>query len=313
MTEPSAFQRFTGELRRRHVPQTAAVYLVAAWAAIEFADIVVPNLNGPQWAVTAVIVAAGVGFPVVLILAWIFDWGPEGVHRTEPEPGEGEAGRGGAAGTPAAAPWMAAVGVLVVGIGSALVVAALLANGAGADRAEPVGDRRPAPPPVLVPPDFAGDLDSLRGSVGRDLRDLRGLGRIEDVDMFGGLDTMDLSELVDVALEVAEEAGLSLLIQEPGEWNVGRREPAPLAEGDTLVIRGLARDTAGVVSVTVDGETVARSTEPEEILRFTARITGTGDEGIRTVVFVVRTGDDREIRREYPVTQRPPARPSGAS
>lgn len=54
----SPFQRVISELRRRHVPQTAAVYLAAAWAAIEFADAVVPNLNGPQWVVTAVIVAA---------------------------------------------------------------------------------------------------------------------------------------------------------------------------------------------------------------------------------------------------------------
>lgn len=69
MTQSSPFQRFVHELRRRHVPQTAAVYLVAAWAAIQFADVVVPNLEGlPQWVVTAVIVAAGVGFPVILIM-----------------------------------------------------------------------------------------------------------------------------------------------------------------------------------------------------------------------------------------------------
>ena len=36
----SPFQRFISELRRRHVPQTAAIYLVAAWAAIEFSDVV---------------------------------------------------------------------------------------------------------------------------------------------------------------------------------------------------------------------------------------------------------------------------------
>lgn len=70
MSQSSPFQRFVQELRRRHVPQTAAVYLVSAWAAIQFADAVVPNLEGlPQWVVTAVIVAAGVGFPVILIMA----------------------------------------------------------------------------------------------------------------------------------------------------------------------------------------------------------------------------------------------------
>ncbi|MBW3552517.1 MAG: hypothetical protein KY466_03350 [Gemmatimonadetes bacterium] len=33
MTPTSPFQRFMAELRRRHVPQTVAVYAVAAWVA----------------------------------------------------------------------------------------------------------------------------------------------------------------------------------------------------------------------------------------------------------------------------------------
>lgn len=326
MTDRSGFQNFTGELRRRHVPQTAAVYLVAAWAAIQFADIVVPNLNGPQWAVTAVIVAAGVGFPVVLILAWIFDWGPEGIHRTGPEedPVGAEAGGGGVAGSRSAAPWMAAVAVLAVGIGSALAVAALLMSQddtypANAGAADAGGDadtpRRPGPPPVLVPSDFDGDLDSLRRSTQRDLSNLRGLGRIEDLGLFDGVDTMDLGELVDVAARIAEEAGLSVLIEQPPAWRIGRRAPAPLAQGDTLRISGIARDTAGVVSVAVDGQTVTQVAEPVETLRFRGRVAGVGSEGIRTVVVVVRTGDGREIRREYPIAQRPagsaPDNPSG--
>ncbi|MEJ2503243.1 MAG: hypothetical protein P8177_07980, partial [Gemmatimonadota bacterium] len=117
MSDRSPFQRFFHELRRRHVPQTVAVYLVAAWAAIQFADVVVPNLNGPQWIVTAVIVAALVGLPIVLLLAWIFDWGPEGLHRTGPEK-EGY-------GSPLelGTPWLPALAVLVVAIGSAVAAA----------------------------------------------------------------------------------------------------------------------------------------------------------------------------------------------
>ncbi|NIP83184.1 MAG: hypothetical protein GWM90_29710, partial [Gemmatimonadetes bacterium] len=90
---------------------------VAAWAAIEFADVVVPNLNGPQWVVTAVIVAALVGFPAMLITAWVFDWGPEGLHRTDAE--SGEPGTSAGTTTPPA-PWFAAVAVLVVVIATAL-------------------------------------------------------------------------------------------------------------------------------------------------------------------------------------------------
>lgn len=297
MTERSSFQRFTGELRRRHVPQTVAVYLVMAWAAIEFADVIVPNLDGPPWIVTAVIVAAGVGLPAVLVLAWIFDWGPDGVHRTpaDPEPSP----NGDPTATPAApsfsAPWMMAVAVLVVGIASALAVAALVSGNGGepAGGGEAVSEDEERPPErrrpdMLVPPGFdLGALDSL------------GMDDLMD------LDSLDVGELVGLARRVAAEAGINVLIQEPEEWGLGRGVPATLAEGDTLVVVGMARDSAGVAAVEVDGTTVARADDPREVLRFTGHVVGTRSLGLRRVTIRMRTADGREISRDYQVIQRP--------
>ncbi len=70
------------ELKRRHVPRVVGAYAVAAWAAVEVTSTVFPLLGLPQWAATAVVVLALLGFPVTLALAWIFDITPQGVRRT---------------------------------------------------------------------------------------------------------------------------------------------------------------------------------------------------------------------------------------
>jgi len=80
------------EIRRRKVPQAAAVYLVAAWAVVEVADTVFPNLGLPQWTVTLVIALAGLGLPLVLTLAWLFDLSWRGVEREDAEPAPRVAG-----------------------------------------------------------------------------------------------------------------------------------------------------------------------------------------------------------------------------
>ncbi|MFW5950927.1 MAG: hypothetical protein ACOCVZ_02285 [Gemmatimonadota bacterium] len=301
MSERSAFQRFVSELRRRHVPQTAAVYLVAAWAAIEFSDVVVPNLDGPVWVVKAVIVAAGVGLPVVLILAWFYDWTTEGIRRTPAaEPGE-------ESGAPSSSPWPAVVAVLIVGIGSALVVAALLAGERGDETVVGGVDRPTAPGPPEIGPGTSID-DRIRQS-------LEGLEELEQWEVLDGLrslqdlDSSELAELTSVARDVAERAGMAVMIQEPRDWRKGLEVPASLAEGDTLMVEGLALDTAGVAAVLVDGRTVAEAEHPAPTLHFQARLVGTGSVGMRGVPIVVRTADGREIRREYRIVQLPGGTP----
>ena len=74
------------ELKRRRVFRVAGVYAIAAWAAIEVADTILPRLALPEWTVTLVIVIALLGFPVAVGLAWAFDLTPEGLQRTPPDP-----------------------------------------------------------------------------------------------------------------------------------------------------------------------------------------------------------------------------------
>jgi len=75
---------FFAELKRRRVGKVAIAYGAIAWAVTEASSVVVPALHLPEWLVTAIVVFLLVGFPVAMILAWVFDVGPQGIERTEP-------------------------------------------------------------------------------------------------------------------------------------------------------------------------------------------------------------------------------------
>ena len=68
------------ELRRRNVFKVAAAYLVVGWLVIQAADLLAPQLNLPEWAPRLVTFLVLIGFPLALVLAWIFDLTPEGLQ-----------------------------------------------------------------------------------------------------------------------------------------------------------------------------------------------------------------------------------------
>jgi len=74
--------RFWRDLKRRRIFQTSAVYVVVAWAIIQAASIAFPAFGVPAWAMRALLVAAFAGFPIVLILAWVFDVSAAGIELT---------------------------------------------------------------------------------------------------------------------------------------------------------------------------------------------------------------------------------------
>ena len=74
---------FFTELKRRNVYRVAAAYAVVAWLLIQIATQVFPFFDIPNWAVRLVVVLLLIGFPVALVLAWVFELTPEGIKRTE--------------------------------------------------------------------------------------------------------------------------------------------------------------------------------------------------------------------------------------
>ena len=85
-------RRVLNELRRRRVPQTAALYLAGTWLLLQVADIVIPALGLPDSAMRHVLVVVALGFPLALVLGALYDITPAGVVRTQrAAPGETEA------------------------------------------------------------------------------------------------------------------------------------------------------------------------------------------------------------------------------
>lgn len=72
------------ELRRRHIWRVTVAYVVAGWLLIQVATQVFPFFKIPDWSVRLVVLVIALGFPVAVVLAWIFEMTPEGVRRTEP-------------------------------------------------------------------------------------------------------------------------------------------------------------------------------------------------------------------------------------
>ena len=73
-------QNFIRELRRREVFRTAGLYVGVAWIVIEGASVLLPAFDAPDWVLRALIYVAVIGFPVTLVLAWIYDITDKGIE-----------------------------------------------------------------------------------------------------------------------------------------------------------------------------------------------------------------------------------------
>jgi adenylate cyclase len=74
------------ELKRRNVFRVAAMYAVAAWLVIQIADATFEPLGVSDSAHRILILVVALGFPVALVLGWVFDWTAEGLVRTPDDP-----------------------------------------------------------------------------------------------------------------------------------------------------------------------------------------------------------------------------------
>jgi len=69
------------ELKRRNVLRVAIAYLVTAWLLLQVADVVLNNIEAPDWLFRAILLLVALGFPLALILAWAFELTPEGIKK----------------------------------------------------------------------------------------------------------------------------------------------------------------------------------------------------------------------------------------
>ena len=74
---------FIEELKRRKVFRVAASYAVVAFIIMQLVEILFPMFNFPQWTQQFTVIIVLLGFPIAVILSWVFDKTPQGYIKTE--------------------------------------------------------------------------------------------------------------------------------------------------------------------------------------------------------------------------------------
>lgn len=79
-------QRFFEELRRRNVFRVAGLYGVVGWLLAQASSLMENALALPPWFDAVVISLLLIGFPLVVVFAWVFEMTPEGLKKTADVP-----------------------------------------------------------------------------------------------------------------------------------------------------------------------------------------------------------------------------------
>ena len=78
---------FFKEVWRRNVFHVAIPYGIGSWLIIQIADVILPAFDTPPWVFKGILITLAVGFPIAIIVAWVFDIGPKGIVRTSDQDG----------------------------------------------------------------------------------------------------------------------------------------------------------------------------------------------------------------------------------
>jgi TolB-like protein/Tfp pilus assembly protein PilF len=76
-------RNFFVELKRRNVYRAAVAYGVVAWFLTQLTTQVFPFFEIPNAAIRFVVIALALGFPIAMSLAWLYEFTPEGIVRSE--------------------------------------------------------------------------------------------------------------------------------------------------------------------------------------------------------------------------------------
>ena len=69
------------ELKRRNVIKVTIAYIVTAWLVMQIGDVILNNVEAPDWVFYVILLLLGIGFPFAIIFAWAFELTPDGLKR----------------------------------------------------------------------------------------------------------------------------------------------------------------------------------------------------------------------------------------
>lgn len=76
-------KKFISELKRRNVYKVLLAYGLAAWLIAQISGLVLDSFEAPTWIMKMIIIILMIGFPIAIILTWIFEFSPQGLVKTE--------------------------------------------------------------------------------------------------------------------------------------------------------------------------------------------------------------------------------------
>jgi TolB-like protein len=178
-------QHVVSELRRRRVIRALVIWGAMSFAVLQVYEPVMHGLHLPEWTLGFVVVLLGLGFPVTVALAWVFELTAGGIARTPDE------GGGGLQGTRLA--------LLVLGLGVAAAAPGLgwyvLRHGAaGRPASEPGLPIAPLVPSIAVLPfaDLSPQQDQEYFSEGLSEEILNALARLDGLRVAGHASSLAL-------------------------------------------------------------------------------------------------------------------------
>jgi hypothetical protein len=74
---------FFEELKRRNVFRVSMAYVISAWVLLQFVDLVLENIQAPDWIMKVFMLALAIGFPLAVFFAWAFEMTPDGIKKEE--------------------------------------------------------------------------------------------------------------------------------------------------------------------------------------------------------------------------------------
>ena len=256
----ATFGDLLAELRRRHVFRVMLGYGVFSFAVLQVTEPIMHGAELPDWVLRAVLVALALGFPVAVVLAWLYDLTAHGVKRTPSATGPG---------TPLS--WRSRFLLPI-----AVSVAVLAMTGAGASAwyfwkhgRGPVGDRLSATGAdpdgriSVAVADFANqtgdsDLDGLSGLLTAALEQSKKLRVLTRSRMWDQLRSMgkERAERIDepLAREIGKRAGVRALLlasirRLDDVYTVEMRAFDPKRDEYLFTVREQTSDKKGVLSL----------------------------------------------------------------
>ena len=71
----------SNELKRREVYPVIVAYAIFGWILLQIGEVTFEPLGLPTWVMTTLIAAVVAGFPIALVLAWMYDFTSRGIRR----------------------------------------------------------------------------------------------------------------------------------------------------------------------------------------------------------------------------------------